>query len=93
MKADNKIRIIGTRHGEKLFETLCTREEMSRAISMDKYYRIPADARDLNYGKYFQSGDKNTSQREDYNSHNTLQLNLEEVKHKLIDLDCIKKEL
>jgi UDP-N-acetylglucosamine 4,6-dehydratase/5-epimerase len=93
MRAENKIRVIGTRHGEKLFETLCTREEMSRSVSIDKYYRIPADARELNYGNYFQKGDINTSQREDYNSHNTLQLNLEEVKEKLLDLDCIIKEL
>lgn len=70
----NKVQIIGTRHGEKLYETLLTREEMARAEDMGRYYRIPADVRDLNYAIYFTEGQADVSLREDYNSHNTLQL-------------------
>lgn len=91
--ASNPIQIIGTRHGEKLYETLCTREEMAKAIDLDDFFQIPADNRDLNYGKYFESGDIKTSVLEDYNSHNTIQLNVQEVKSKLLTLDYIQKEL
>jgi UDP-N-acetylglucosamine 4,6-dehydratase len=90
---ESKINIIGTRHGEKLYETLCTREEMAKAIDLGNFYKIPADNRDLNYGKYFEMGDVQTSSLEDYNSHNTRRLNIEEIKSKLLSLDLIKKEL
>jgi UDP-N-acetylglucosamine 4,6-dehydratase len=73
-KVDNEIRIIGTRHGEKLYETLLTREEMARAEDMDDYYRIPADTRDLNYAYYFTEGETKVADHEDYNSHNTHRL-------------------
>lgn len=92
-KASNPIKIIGTRHGEKLYETLCTREEMAKAIDLKNFYQVPADNRDLNYGKYFESGDLKTSALEDYNSHNTIQLNIQEIKNKLLSLDYILKEL
>ena len=90
---NNPIKIIGTRHGEKLYETLCTREEMAKAYDLDGFYRIPADNRDLNYGSYFTDGDVKTSALEDYNSHNTIRLNVDEVVKKLMDLDYIKEEL
>ncbi len=92
-KADNPIKIIGTRHGEKLYETLCTREEMAKAVDLKDFYQVPADNRDLNYGKYFEKGDIETSELEDYNSHNTTLLNIEQVKDKLLKLDYIQKEL
>jgi len=91
--AQNSIEVIGTRHGEKLYETLCTREEMAKATDLEYFYQIPADTRDLNYGKYFENGDQKTSALEDYNSHNTQRLNVEEVKEKLLELDYIKEEL
>lgn len=91
--APNPIKTIGTRHGEKLYETLCTREEMAKAVNLQDFYQVPADNRDLNYGKYFESGDVKTSELEDYNSHNTIQLTIEEVKEKLLNLDYIKNEL
>ena len=91
--APNPIKIIGTRHGEKLYETLCTREEMAKAIELDGYYQVPADTRDLNYGKYFEEGDINTSHLEDYNSHNTTRLNIDEVKEKLLTLPYVQEEL
>lgn len=78
--ADNKIKIIGTRHGEKLYETLCTREEMMNAEDMGDFYRIPADNRDLNYAKYFSEGNKIEKSIEDYNSHNTKREDVEGVK-------------
>lgn len=92
-KVDNPIKIIGTRHGEKLYETLCTREEMAKAYDLEGFYRIPADNRDLNYGSYFTDGDAKTSTLEDYNSHNTQRLNVEEVIEKLLELDYIQEEL
>jgi len=92
-KADNEIKVIGTRHGEKLFETLCTREEMAKAEDLDRFYRVPADNRDLNYGKYFETGDVVTSLSEDYNSHNTRRLNVDEIVEKLRKLDFIETEL
>lgn len=91
--ASNPILIIGTRHGEKLYETLCTREEMAKAVDLGDFYRIPADNRDLNYGKYFEKGDLKTSVLEDYNSHNTTRLTVEDLKRKLLAIDYIQKEL
>lgn len=92
-KADNEIKIIGTRHGEKLYETLCTREEMMKAEDMGDFYRIPADNRDLNYDKYFSEGDKCISQIEDYNSHNTHRQGVEGVKELLLKLPLIRREV
>jgi len=90
--SDNPIKIIGTRHGEKLYETLCTKEEMSKADDLDRFYRVPADNRDLNYGKYFEKGDIE-SEIEDYNSHNTERLNIKEIKEKLLSIDYVKNML
>jgi UDP-N-acetylglucosamine 4,6-dehydratase len=90
---DNEVRIIGTRHGEKLYETLISREEMAHAHDMGDYYRIPADNRDLNYAKYFSEGEKEISHLDDYTSHNTKQLNVEQVKSLLLKLDYIREEL
>ena len=84
---------MGTRHGEKLYESLLSREEMSKAQDMDRYYRVPMDARDLNYNKYFIEGEHSTSQSEDYTSHNTERLNVKEVKKLLLKLDIIKGAL
>jgi UDP-N-acetylglucosamine 4,6-dehydratase len=92
-KADNEINIIGTRHGEKLYETLCTREEMVKAEDMGDFYRIPADNRDLNYSMYFSEGEKNLAEIEDYHSHNTERLNIEGVKNLISKLAMVKKEL
>jgi UDP-glucose 4-epimerase len=91
--ADNEIRIIGTRHGEKLYETLLTREELAKAEDMGDYYRILPDGRDLNYGKYFTEGEEIISGIDDYNSHNTQRLIISEIKEKLLNLDFIQKEL
>jgi UDP-N-acetylglucosamine 4,6-dehydratase len=88
-----EIKIIGTRHGEKLYETLCTREEMARAEDMGDFYRIPADNRDLNYAKYFSEGAEDTSKVDDYHSHNTQQLGLDEMKLLLSTLPFIQKEV
>ena len=82
-KADTTVRIIGTRHGEKLYETLVTREEMAKAVDMDGYYRIPADNRDLNYDKYFVEGQEEVATIDDYHSHNTRQLDVEGMKELL----------
>jgi UDP-glucose 4-epimerase len=92
-KVDNDINIIGTRHGEKLYETLCTREEMVKAEDMGDFYRIPADNRDLNYSMYFSEGEKNLTEIEDYHSHNTERLNVEGVKNLISKLALVKKEL
>ena len=91
--ADNEIKIIGTRHGEKLYEALLTREEMARAEDLGGYYRIPVDGRDLNYNKYFVEGEEAVSQAEDYNSYNTERLNVEQIKKKLIKLEYVQQEL
>jgi len=91
--ADNEIRIIGTRHGEKLYETLLTREELAKAEDLGGYYRIIPDDRDLNYGKYFTEGEEQISLLEDYNSHNTQRLTVPEVKEKLMQLEFIRQEL
>jgi UDP-N-acetylglucosamine 4,6-dehydratase/5-epimerase len=89
---ENEIQIIGTRHGEKLYESLISREEMARAQDMGDYYRIPADNRDLNYAKYFSEGEEKISHQEDYTSHNTNRLNIEQIKALLLKLDYIQKE-
>lgn len=91
--ADNEIKIIGTRHGEKLYETLLTKEEHVGAQDMGGFYRVPTDKRDLNYDKYFVEGNKGLQQVEDYNSHNTERLNVEQIKKKLLKLDYIQEEL
>ena len=93
LKKKNKIQIMGTRHGEKLYETLVSREEMSRAKNIGRFYRIPSDTRDLNYTKYFVKGQKFISNNEDYTSHNTRLLNIKDLKKLLMSLDFIKDEL
>ncbi|OJX91721.1 MAG: UDP-glucose 4-epimerase [Paludibacter sp. 47-17] len=90
--ADTNVRSIGTRHGEKLYETLVTREEMSKAQDMGNYYRIPLDNRDLNYDKYFVEGEEEISQIDDYHSHNTTLLDVEEMKQLLLKLELVRKE-
>lgn len=92
-KAKSKIRIIGTRHGEKLYESLVTREEMAKAIEVENYYRIPCDARDLNYDKYFIEGEEKISAFEDYHSHNTRRLDKEEMIQLLLKLELIRDDL
>lgn len=89
----SQIRVIGTRHGEKLYETLVTREEMAKSIDMGYYYRIPCDTRDLNYDKFFVEGEENISMIEDYHSHNTNRLDVVGMKQLLLKLDIIKKDL
>ena len=91
--AESALRIIGTRHGEKLYETLVSREEMARVEDMGDYYRIPADNRDLNYDKYFSKGEKNITGMNDYTSHNTQLLNITEIKSLLKKLDFIQEKL
>lgn len=93
LRKDTTIRIIGTRHGEKLFESLVSREEMARVEDMTGYYRIPADNRDLNYAKYFSDGEQRISGLDDYTSHNTERLNVEQVKALLLDLTYIQEAL
>ena len=92
-KKDNPVRIIGTRHGEKLYESLISREEMAKAEDMGDYYRIPADNRDLNYAQYFNEGEEKLSHLDDYTSHNTDRLDVERIKKLLLKLDYIKEEL
>ena len=92
-RKDNQIHVIGTRHGEKLYESLISREEMVKAEDMGGYYRIPADNRDLNYAQYFSEGEQKISHQEDYTSHNTQRLNIEQVKALLLKLEYIKEEL
>jgi UDP-N-acetylglucosamine 4,6-dehydratase len=91
--ATNEIKVIGTRHGEKLYETLCTREEMIKAEDMGEFYRVPADNRDLNYDQYFSEGEQDISKIEDYHSHNTEQLGVEGMKQLLSKLPLIRKEI
>ena len=93
LKLDNPIKIIGTRHGEKLYESLVSREEMARAQDMAAYYCIPADNRDLNYDKYFSDGEERISVLDDYTSHNAMRLNVEQVKALLLKLDYIQEEI
>lgn len=90
---NNHIDILGTRHGEKLFETLISREEMASAVEMDDYYKIPADHRDLNYSKYFNKGEKRISSQEDYTSHNTKRLDINEIKNLLLTIKYVKEKL
>lgn len=92
-KSDSSINVIGTRHGEKLYETLVNREEMVKAIDENDYYRIPADTRDLNYNKFFTEGEKELSVTEEYNSHNTRQLSVEETKQLLLTLTYVRKDI
>jgi len=92
-RQDSPVRVIGTRHGEKLYESLVSREEMAKAEDRGNYYRIPADNRDLNYAQYFSEGEERISHQEDYTSHNTNRLNVEEITNLLLKLDYIQKEL
>ena len=88
-----EIKIIGTRHGEKTYETLINKEDMIKAVDMGNFYKIPADNRDLNYDKYFIDGNTEIASKEEYNSDNTIRLNKDEVKEKLLSLDYVKNEL
>ena len=91
--ADTEVKVIGTRHGEKLYETLVTREEMAKAIDMGNYYRIPCDTRDLNYDKFFTEGNEDMTKIEDYHSHNTGRLDVEGMKEQLMRLRFIQEDL
>ena len=91
--AKNELKVIGTRHGEKLHETLLTREEMSRAEDLPGYYRVPADTRDLNYNKFFVEGETEVSIADDYNSENTERLSIEDIKEKLLNLPYVQQQL
>ncbi len=91
--SSSEVRVIGTRHGEKLYESLLSREEMARAIDMNRYYRIPADDRDLNYNKYFVEGETRVSLLDDYTSHNTERLNVAQIKALLLKLEYVRSEL
>lgn len=92
-KANNPVKIIGTRHGEKLYETLVNREEMAKSEDLGDYYRIPADTRDLNYNRYFLEGQEQIAQTEDYTSHNTYRMSLEETKELLLKLEFVKEDI
>ncbi|MGO4347337.1 polysaccharide biosynthesis protein [Paenibacillus sp. MCAF9] len=92
-QADNEIVIIGTRHGEKLYETLLTKEEHIVSEDFGNFYRVPADQRDLNYDKYFIEGDEQLASEDEYNSHNTQRLNIEQIKEKLLALEYVQEEL
>ena len=92
-KADNDIKIIGIRHGEKMYETLLTNEECAHAIDMGDFFRVPADKRDLNYDKYFKEGDQKRTELTEFNSDNTELLNVAQVKEKLLSLEYIRDEL
>lgn len=91
LKRDNLIKVIGTRHGEKLYESLVSREEMARSEDLGGYYRIPADSRDLNYDKYFVEGETQISEFDDYTSHNTRRLDVEQVKQVLMKLPVVRE--
>lgn len=91
--ADNEIKVIGTRHGEKRYETLLTKEEYVVAEDMGSYFKVPADKRDLNYDKYFVDGNQKLSVQEEYNSDNTERLNIAQIKEKLLELDYVRSEL
>ena len=92
-RSESEVKVIGSRHGEKLYETLVNREEMVKAIDMGGFYRIPADTRDLNYNKFFTEGTEAVSQIEEYHSHNTYRLNLDETKELLLSLRFIRKDV
>ena len=91
--SESEVKVIGTRHGEKLYESLVSREEMVRSEDLGGYYRIPTDSRDLNYNKYFVEGDIQVSQLADYTSHNTRRLGVEEVKKVLLKLDAVREAI
>ena len=91
--ANSSVKIIGTRHGEKLYESLLSREEMAKAIESQHYYRVPMDSRDLNYGEYFDFGERHVSGLEDYTSHNTTRLNVEETSALLMKLPLVQENL
>ena len=91
--ANNEVKITGTRHGEKLYETLVNREDMVKAVDLDNYYRIPADNRDLNYEQYFSEGINDVATVEEYHSHNTQRLDIEGMKKLLLKLDIIQKDM
>lgn len=93
LEVESEICVIGTRHGEKLYESLLSREEMVKAEDMGDYYRVPADTRDLNYAKYFSEGDNQMTQTEDYHSHNTKRLAVPEIKELLLTLDCVREAM
>jgi UDP-N-acetylglucosamine 4,6-dehydratase/5-epimerase len=90
---DHEVKTIGTRHGEKLYETLLTKEEMVKAIDMERYYRIPADTRDLNYNQFFEEGEEVVTEAGEYHSHNTHRLNEDELTELLLNLREIKDDL
>ena len=90
---ETEIQVIGTRHGEKLYETLVTREEMAKAIDLGRYYRIPCDTRDLNYDKFYTQGNAGMSAVEDYHSHNAERLDVEQMKQQLMRLRFIREDL
>jgi len=92
-KSNVTVGVIGTRHGEKLYETLVTREEMSNSRDMGKYFCIPCDARDLNYDKFFIEGEEEIANIEDYHSHNTERLDIEGMKNLLLKLDVIREDI
>jgi UDP-N-acetylglucosamine 4,6-dehydratase len=92
-KSDSKVRVIGTRHGEKLYETLVNREEMAKASDMGNYFRVAADNRGLNYESYFSEGEEKVSKVEDYHSHNTRRLDVEGTKELLMKLPLIQKDI
>jgi len=92
-KPNHVVKTIGTRHGEKLYETLLTKEEMVRAIDMGEYFRVPADTRELNYSQFFEQGEEVITEAHEYHSHNTYRLNQEELKDLLVNLDEIKEDL
>ena len=92
-KSDSKLKVIGTRHGEKLYESLLTREERVKAEDLGDYYRVPADNRDLNYANFFSEGEIDMNKVEDYHSHNTEQLDVEGMKKLLLKLDFISKDI
>ena len=91
--AENEIKVIGIRHGEKMYETLLTNEECAHAVDMGNFYRVPCDKRDLNYDKYFKDGDKERSKLREFNSSNTELLDIEQVKEKLLSLQYIRDEI
>jgi UDP-N-acetylglucosamine 4,6-dehydratase/5-epimerase len=91
--ADNEVRVIGIRHGEKMYETLLTTEECAHAFDMGNYYRVPADNRDLNYEKYFSEGTSERTKLTEFNSNNTVRLDIDQVKEKLLSLEYIRNEI
>jgi UDP-glucose 4-epimerase len=93
LNAPNEVRVIGTRHGEKLYETLLNREEMAQADDLGDYYRVPADIRNLNYSSFFSEGQSEVSETVDYNSHNTELLDVDAMMNLLLKLQCVRDAL